>query len=85
MNPVATIQFVSEIIGALSALLQALDTFIPRAIATSALITAILPAPSDKSSWIGKTYSLINIAACNFKYAKNHTGEATAKESETPI
>jgi hypothetical protein len=73
-DPVATIQAASATVGALSTLLTTLGDFVPKVIATCALISAITPPPDPESKFypaLKVIDRLINAIAANVGHAKN--------------
>lgn len=62
-DPIVMIQYASD-------LLDVITNFLPKLI-TFASITAAFFPPVAGSSWLSKVHTFINLAAFNFKEAKN--------------
>lgn len=62
-DPIVMIQYASD-------LLDVISNFIPKLIAFASISAAFFP-PVAGSSWLSKIHSFINLAAFNFKEAKN--------------
>jgi hypothetical protein len=57
-------------INSASSLLDALVDFVPKVIATTAVVAAFLPPP-DQDNILSKVHRIINLVAFNFKHAAN--------------
>jgi hypothetical protein len=64
------IDTITQYITSLSGLLDSLSIFIPKLIASCAVITAFLPPP-DQHSVLSKVHKSINLIAFNFGKAAN--------------
>jgi flagellar biosynthesis protein FliQ len=62
-DPISIIQYASD-------LLDGIINFIPKLIAFASITAAFLP-PVTGASWLSKIHLFINMAAFNFKEAKN--------------
>ena len=62
-DPIVMIQYTSD-------LLDVLSNFIPKLIAFASISAAFFP-PVAAHTWLSKIHSFINLAAFNFKEAKN--------------
>ena len=62
-DPIVMIQYTSD-------LLDALSNFIPKLIAFASISAAFFP-PVAGHTWLSKIHTFINMAAFNFKEAKN--------------
>ena len=62
-DPIVMIQYASD-------LLDVISNFIPKLIAFASISAAFFP-PVAAHTWLSKIHSFINLAAFNFKEAKN--------------